>query len=721
MTFLDYVEEAAAVTHREWSRLSTQRKIRIARYLGVEVATLFSDKIAAARSAYEMYRIIEEYRDNPHQIARDLVGLVLPDLIERTDAQQRLTPGIDPETRGRKLVTRPVILVPGMVGTRLRARQPVGQFLPQGADVPGDMVSALEDFFRQPLSPMYGAISIPQVRRSIAEFVYGQVRGNIYDDRAIWDPDTKQTLVSLMYKTPTDRGILMSDLVPGEPYETLSKEAADSMTVQSLLHAITPGPGQFAMSAIDAAIAAAQSALGANAASVPGLEHLLSRRLATEREFEDLRRDRIERGWGRPVWQVSKNWLLPLERRFGKVAWVYGYDWRQDLSEAAKGLVRFIRQVRSRSEGRRPILLTHSFGGIVARAAARRDPEQVAGIVQVFSPTAGAVKPYSYFKKGAGSTVLPDWQSEDPPSTDDLRGVIRQTDLINLFTWGDAIMSDSAPFAVLLGWDSNAFLASSAGVGGLYSLLPNNRRRFRQDPAPWLQVEGGRLLEEEVARLRNIFEVYRRFDLPTGLLEERKWQDAHTLNQALAPVRAALVSGASSALSLKRLLQWMDQRGYLRALAPEPLSADYKAMVRRRVLHGIEAAEALDAELGNWVHPNTWTLWSRGHYTDIAFRIRNDGQRYRYSRIVHQHPDRPGTPVRTARDHGLGDGTLEMASARSLLGTRGTVYVPRIEHAHGMDDELGRGAMLQAVYMAMVAAHKAEKEEALHQPATPAP
>ncbi len=114
------------------------------------------------------------------------------------------------------------------------------------------------------------------------------------------------------------------------------------------------------------------------------------------------------RGWGGPSWDFYGSILRFLQNQSqwnGNRCNVYalGYDWRQCNELSGKRLRAFINTVLKQETGaEKVILVTHSMGGMVARSACKGGAEsQVAGVVHVVQPVAGAVAAYRRFKTGA--------------------------------------------------------------------------------------------------------------------------------------------------------------------------------------------------------------------------------------------------------------------------------------------------------------------------------
>jgi pimeloyl-ACP methyl ester carboxylesterase len=137
-----------------------------------------------------------------------------------------------------------------------------------------------------------------------------------------------------------------------------------------------------------------------------------------------------------------------------------GYNWLASCSKAAARLEQRINEiiafwVQRQHQCTQVILITHSMGGLVARACAKRIPEKIAGVIHGAMPALGA--PVAYRRIACGI------EPSSPGGVDD--GV------------------QTAGMALMLGRttrDTTAVMATSPGV---LELLPNHLY-----PRPWLHL-----------------------------------------------------------------------------------------------------------------------------------------------------------------------------------------------------------------------------------------
>jgi pimeloyl-ACP methyl ester carboxylesterase len=117
------------------------------------------------------------------------------------------------------------------------------------------------------------------------------------------------------------------------------------------------------------------------------------------------------RGWGEVSWGFYGPILMDMEERLnpgdqgGEMRPVYscGYDWRQSNQTSAIALRARLKQILAKHPlAKQVILVTHSMGGLVARAALTQGAQSdILGIVHNVIPADGAVVAYRRFFTGA--------------------------------------------------------------------------------------------------------------------------------------------------------------------------------------------------------------------------------------------------------------------------------------------------------------------------------
>lgn len=131
--------------------------------------------------------------------------------------------------------------------------------------------------------------------------------------------------------------------------------------------------------------------------------------------LEAQRRELEARGWGEAVWSYYRDLLVDLEahdadggHRGGQCpVYVAGYDWRVSTARSGRRLHRRLGEILERecangADATQVILITHSMGGLVARAYLEEfGHERVLGVIHVAQPTHGAPVLYRRLKTGA--------------------------------------------------------------------------------------------------------------------------------------------------------------------------------------------------------------------------------------------------------------------------------------------------------------------------------
>jgi pimeloyl-ACP methyl ester carboxylesterase len=157
--------------------------------------------------------------------------------------------------------------------------------------------------------------------------------------------------------------------------------------------------------------------------------------------------DESARGWSTVIWSFYGKMLRRLEDWAGaQTVFAIGYDWRQDIRWLGQYTAGKLAQVLAQTGAEKVAIVTHSMGGLVARAALRVNPalvDRIAAVVHVCQPSAGAVILYRRL----------------------FTGLIRGLD-------GGGGLADRM-FRLLLGNNQASFLANMSGLPGPMQLLPS--------------------------------------------------------------------------------------------------------------------------------------------------------------------------------------------------------------------------------------------------------
>jgi pimeloyl-ACP methyl ester carboxylesterase len=164
--------------------------------------------------------------------------------------------------------------------------------------------------------------------------------------------------------------------------------------------------------------------------------------------------------------------------------WAMGYDWRKSNASHAQALERFIDKVLEIERAQQVILVTHSMGGLVARAAMVGFGEaltrRIAGVIHTVQPAVGAVAAARRFRTGFDSDIdgslgeaMAEMLQESLDLGDGADGAFDEGATVKKFaqTWlFQAIFSDRK-----LGPSPIFYNRLMAVMGGANELLPSDR------------------------------------------------------------------------------------------------------------------------------------------------------------------------------------------------------------------------------------------------------
>ncbi len=209
------------------------------------------------------------------------------------------------------------------------------------------------------------------------------------------------------------------------------------------------------------------------------------------------------RGWAGLAWGFYGPGLRELQRRLNPdgtgvgsfepfPVYAFGYDFRTSNLASAHQLVEFVDITRAATSAAKVILVTHSMGGLVARAACTWDPtfiDKVDRVIHVGQPADGCPTFYRRFLTG----VVPKYDDHAP--------------LTEIETW-----LQEHVLAHIIGTTPQEFATLMSVLPGPMQLLPSTRF-VSQLSAPWLADESG----NDLGGLR-VYETYRRTD-EFGIME----------------------------------------------------------------------------------------------------------------------------------------------------------------------------------------------------------
>lgn len=265
------------------------------------------------------------------------------------------------------------------------------------------------------------------------------------------------------------------------------------------------------------------------------------------RKFEPLTDDHLKKHAGHyfPVYAVGYNWLEDC----GKSS--------ERLEKRILEIIEFWTTVKRRCD--KVILVTHSMGGLVARACAKRIPDRIAGVIHGVMPALGA--PAAYRRMACGT------ESSSPDN-------------------GPLENLAAAALAKILGETTEKTTAVLATSPGALELLPNHLY-----PGPWLHVRVITSVGKPQTAGRSMTDTVTDNGSVTG--------DYLHLPSARSPNPYDLYRDMNS---WYRLIN--------SALAdPSSKYQEYRGGVKEAIRAAIETAEKFHQTLGDFYHPNTYAFY----------------------------------------------------------------------------------------------------------------
>jgi pimeloyl-ACP methyl ester carboxylesterase len=320
-----------------------------------------------------------------------------------------------------------------------------------------------------------------------------------------------------------------------------------------------------------------------------------------------------QRGWGGVAKDYYRELLTSLEATLNSGAYIpgqhpvyaVGYDWRKSNNNSGAVLARRVRYILERHGAKQVILVTHSMGGLVARAACSPGSSGIAplvkGVVHVVQPINGATVAYRRFAEGL-----------DGDRDDGIGGKV---------------------MAAILGGTWWGYSMIMSGTDGPLQLLPN------QLYPNWLTLPNG--ARQPAAQ---IYAYYRNGSahslvppLPADAVREMKSQGVGASPNASQGARNAWTARFGSRESLNKIEQERAQR----------IFAKWEKF-RAQMMIGIAKAEAYHTVMGGYAHPKTVVLYAGQRQTEVGY----DWSKKEGSRRI--------------EDPRGGDGTVPVASAKGL-------------------------------------------------------
>lgn len=181
-----------------------------------------------------------------------------------------------------------------------------------------------------------------------------------------------------------------------------------------------------------------------------------------------------------------------------------GYNWLQSCAQSSARLEKRVKEIIKWWQDRKydcnkVILITHSMGGLVARACAKRIPDDIAGVIHGVMPALGA--PVAYRRIACGTEI-------SSPSNDKL----------------DNFKAEQ--FAEIAGKHTAHTTPVMAVSPGVLELLPNQNY-----PSPWFQLRVVRSINKQ----SNVFNC---LPLPSGDSPYKLYRDTQSWYRMINPALA---------------------------------------------------------------------------------------------------------------------------------------------------------------------------------------
>lgn len=270
------------------------------------------------------------------------------------------------------------------------------------------------------------------------------------------------------------------------------------------------------------------------------------------------------RKWGvRDIAPLTEAHLTKHAQNYFPV-YAVGYNWLEDCEVSSRRLEKRIGTIIDHWKGLKRrcdkvILVTHSMGGLVARACAKRIPEKIAGVIHGVMPASGAPVAYRRMVYGTEASSPSNAPLED---------------------------ASAARLAMILGERSEHTTPVMATSPGALELLPNHRY-----PGPWIHVQVVRASYSSTGP---------RFGARDGVINgQTSSRDYLHFPEATSANPYEFYRDVRSWYRLVNL-----------ALAdPAGKYAKFRGGIERAFRSALDTAERFHRTLGDYYHPNTYVFY----------------------------------------------------------------------------------------------------------------
>ncbi|MEN3274647.1 MAG: hypothetical protein V7631_437 [Massilia sp.] len=281
--------------------------------------------------------------------------------------------------------------------------------------------------------------------------------------------------------------------------------------------------------------------------------------------------------WGVRAFEPLTDEHLEKHARHYFPVYAVGYNWLEDCGQSSQRLEQRILEIiafwtKAKRRCDRVILVTHSMGGLVARACAKRIPDKIAGVIHGVMPALGA--PAAYRRIACGT------ESSSPDNSH----------LENL---------EASMLAKILGETTEMTTAVLATSPGALELLPNHLY-----PGPWLHV-------------RVTTSIGKSSSASGGMKTGVAGHSSATGDCLHFP----------SARSLNPYDLYRDMSSWYRLINPalaDPAGKfeKYRNGVKEAIRDAIGTAEKFHRSLGDYYHPNTYAFYGDDQHKRAYGQVR---------------------------------------------------------------------------------------------------
>jgi pimeloyl-ACP methyl ester carboxylesterase len=267
---------------------------------------------------------------------------------------------------------------------------------------------------------------------------------------------------------------------------------------------------------------------------------------------------------------------LKKQAQFYFPVYAVGYNWLDDCEQSSRRLEQRILEIINfwtdhKRQCKQVILITHSMGGLVARACARRIPDKIAGVIHGVMPALGA--PAAYRRLACGTEGF----NPDNGPLDNLA---------------------ASRAALILGETTEKTTPVLATSPGALALLPNHLY-----PGPWLHVR-----------------------VMTGVATPPANSGGHTNGPGYAPEKRDCLQ-LPGARSPNPYDLYRDMKPWYRLVNPalaDPAGKyiSEKDGIENAIVAAIDTAERFHRGLGDYYHPNTYAFYGDDQHKRAYGQVR---------------------------------------------------------------------------------------------------